>query len=447
LLQHFRNIHPGLNCADYEETSLVQSDTSFPRKCGFCSHRFKSRQDRIDHIADHFKKGKSMLDWNDDGDDNNDSDDMDDDDNNDDKPSGDGFFGGSSGSFGDPPAPQGPPGPKHNGSGNNDDSGPSYGPSGDYGVFQQFTELNSNDTGGQSSSPPLCANQSSIHKQGEEGVGRLETSQQHQRPTERPVPDDQQRQQLPPNPGEQYSTIIQRLLSALSPEHSHTTEVDKNTLAGDVVPRALISASDQMKMSSSELEDIQKLRAMISAHESSTEWCNPHNPEDSALQSPKELNNAEQRPGASILRRLYRTNDSRVPIVDENCQNPAEDSALQTPKEPNNTEQRPGASILRRLYRTNDSRVPGLDENCQSGVFAGLGVFDQASVSIEKPSPKVPSSSLHISLNQANWSKVDLLDHQFGRSVPNAGNNTEWNGRSILNIIAALQKVIMNSRP
>lgn len=51
LSQHFRNIHPGLNSADYEAESVVHSDTSFPRKCGFCPHRFTSRQNRIDHIA------------------------------------------------------------------------------------------------------------------------------------------------------------------------------------------------------------------------------------------------------------------------------------------------------------------------------------------------------------------------------------------------------------
>jgi serine/threonine protein kinase len=80
--QHFRNVHPGLDCADYEEASIVQSDTAFPRKCGFCTHRFVSRQDRIDHIADHFKEGKCMLEWNDD--DSSDSDNTDDDDDNND---------------------------------------------------------------------------------------------------------------------------------------------------------------------------------------------------------------------------------------------------------------------------------------------------------------------------------------------------------------------------
>jgi hypothetical protein len=63
--QHFRNIHPGLKCDDYGESSIVSSETEFPRKCGFCKHRFESRQERINHIAEHFKQGKCMLDWND----------------------------------------------------------------------------------------------------------------------------------------------------------------------------------------------------------------------------------------------------------------------------------------------------------------------------------------------------------------------------------------------
>ncbi|KNG48858.1 dual specificity mitogen-activated protein kinase kinase 1 [Stemphylium lycopersici] len=89
-VQHFRNIHADVNPDDHEETSIVYSETEFPRKCGFCRHRFASRQERIDHIADHFKQGKCMLDWRDDED--NDGNDSTDDDN-DDRPSGDGFDG------------------------------------------------------------------------------------------------------------------------------------------------------------------------------------------------------------------------------------------------------------------------------------------------------------------------------------------------------------------
>jgi hypothetical protein len=85
--QHFRNIHPGLKCEEYEESSIVCSETEFPRKCGFCKHRFESRQERINHIAEHFKQGKCMLDWND-SDDSDASDNTDNDDD-DDRPSDD----------------------------------------------------------------------------------------------------------------------------------------------------------------------------------------------------------------------------------------------------------------------------------------------------------------------------------------------------------------------
>ncbi|KAJ5055694.1 hypothetical protein J3E72DRAFT_227946 [Bipolaris maydis] len=98
-VQHFRNIHADVDPDQYEEASVVYSETEFPRKCGFCRHRFSSRQERIDHIADHFKQGKCMLDWRDD-DDNSGGDDSTDDDN-DDRPSGDGFDG--SPSFQPPP--------------------------------------------------------------------------------------------------------------------------------------------------------------------------------------------------------------------------------------------------------------------------------------------------------------------------------------------------------
>ncbi|KAF1349513.1 hypothetical protein EJ07DRAFT_39178, partial [Lizonia empirigonia] len=121
-VQHFRNIHPDVNSDDHEASSIVCSETEFPRNCGFCKHRFDSRQDRIDHIADHFKQGKCMLDWNDDGDDDN-SDSDNNDDNNDDsddhKPSDDGFDG----------APSHPPPESHP----HDDFGSQYYGGGDYG--------------------------------------------------------------------------------------------------------------------------------------------------------------------------------------------------------------------------------------------------------------------------------------------------------------------------
>lgn len=92
--QHFRNIHPDVNSDEYEQASVVSSETEFPRNCGFCKHKFDSRQDRIDHIAEHFKQGKCMLDWNDESNDDADNSDNTDDDDDNDKPSGDGSDSG-----------------------------------------------------------------------------------------------------------------------------------------------------------------------------------------------------------------------------------------------------------------------------------------------------------------------------------------------------------------
>jgi len=94
-VQHFRNIHPGVDADDHEETSIVCSETEFPKGCGFCRHYFVSRQDRIDHIADHFKAGKCMLDWREE-DNNNGNEPYHTEDNNDNESTGNGFGGAGS---------------------------------------------------------------------------------------------------------------------------------------------------------------------------------------------------------------------------------------------------------------------------------------------------------------------------------------------------------------
>ncbi|KAF2820381.1 hypothetical protein CC86DRAFT_471467 [Ophiobolus disseminans] len=144
--QHFRNIHPGVNCDDFEEASVVCSETEFPRKCGFCKHRFESRQERIDHIADHFKQGKCMLDWND-SDDSDNSDNTNDDD--DDKPSDD-DSDGSRPAYQPPQRdPRGGLDPKYY-DGGSDRSGNSGGAQG--GFFQfQLSQLNEGQSGPRSS--------------------------------------------------------------------------------------------------------------------------------------------------------------------------------------------------------------------------------------------------------------------------------------------------------
>lgn len=128
------------------------SETEFPRRCGFCRHHFVSRQERIDHIADHFKQGKCMLDWNEDVVDGHDSDNTDDDDD-DDRPSGDGFDG-SRPSYPPPRSdPRGDPSSKYyDGSGSSDSGGQP--PNGGFFKFKlsQFEE-------GGNGSQSLCANQ------------------------------------------------------------------------------------------------------------------------------------------------------------------------------------------------------------------------------------------------------------------------------------------------
>ncbi|PVI06658.1 hypothetical protein DM02DRAFT_609459 [Periconia macrospinosa] len=148
--QHFRNCHPGVDCNKFEEASVVYSDTAFPKKCGFCTHRFASRQDRIDHIAEHFKEGKSMLEWNDN--DNNDSDNTDDDDDsNDDRP-GSGGSGGnqpffSPGKDNQPDGSSSKDGGNGGGGGGGSDSSSGYQQQTEGGFFQfQLSQANTNTT-------------------------------------------------------------------------------------------------------------------------------------------------------------------------------------------------------------------------------------------------------------------------------------------------------------
>jgi serine/threonine protein kinase len=146
--QHFRNIHPGLKCEEYEESSIVCSETEFPRKCGFCKHRFESRQERINHIADHFKQGKSMLDWND-SDDSDVSDNTDNDD--DDRPSDDDSDNGRSSYEPPPNDPRGGTAKWYgggSGGGGYTDGGSSSGAQGGYFQFQ-LSQLSEGETGRQ----------------------------------------------------------------------------------------------------------------------------------------------------------------------------------------------------------------------------------------------------------------------------------------------------------
>ncbi|KAN0105883.1 hypothetical protein V8E51_008759 [Hyaloscypha variabilis] len=65
-LQHFDNLHPHVPCDDYVRSSHFSVDSNFPRRCGFCSHRFIHWKDRVEHIGVHFHdEGKDMTQWND----------------------------------------------------------------------------------------------------------------------------------------------------------------------------------------------------------------------------------------------------------------------------------------------------------------------------------------------------------------------------------------------
>jgi serine/threonine protein kinase len=173
--QHFRNIHPGLNCADYEQASIVESDTEFPKKCGFCTHRFTERQDRIDHIAEHFKQGKCMLDWIDDDDEHSgDSDSTDDNDDDNDRPDSGGF--GNNKPFYSPNQDQcGGSGSKHNGS-SGSGSGAQQPPQGGYFQFHLTQSAETEATGALRVDGHIESNSKSSSPDEQHVPGRLATT-------------------------------------------------------------------------------------------------------------------------------------------------------------------------------------------------------------------------------------------------------------------------------
>lgn len=64
--QHFKSVHPHLQASDYEPSSYFPIESDFSRHCGFCTARFGTWKDRLNHIAEHFETGrKHMRDWRD----------------------------------------------------------------------------------------------------------------------------------------------------------------------------------------------------------------------------------------------------------------------------------------------------------------------------------------------------------------------------------------------
>ncbi|KAF2628916.1 hypothetical protein BU25DRAFT_409413 [Macroventuria anomochaeta] len=213
-VQHFRNIHPDVNSDEYEQSSILCSETEFPRNCGFCKHKFDSRQDRIDHLADHFKQGKCMLDWNDESNDDGDNTDNNDDDDDNDKPSGDGYDGAPS-----HPPPESDP---------RDDFGFKYYGGGDYG--------GGGSGSGSSLLPDSCFQLQLPSKPEKVDITKqLQGGQQHiqQRPSSTPELDEQSSSPEPIST-EQCST---------PGKHASTARDDQTSLAGDALSGRLVGGA------------------------------------------------------------------------------------------------------------------------------------------------------------------------------------------------------------
>ncbi|CAG5138359.1 uncharacterized protein ALTATR162_LOCUS322 [Alternaria atra] len=252
-VQHFRNIHPEMNPEDFDEASTVISETEFPRKCGFCRHRFESRQERIDHIADHFKQGKCMLDWRDEED--NDSHDSADDDN-DDGPSDDGFGGKPSPDS--PLDPRGGSSSKYSGNGGSGSS--SAGPPSNGGFFQfQLSQL---------------------------GESQLDCADQHIKPTILSPNISQSSISLPESNTSGSSRSVSTVANSLRDGRIRAEEHDKDHLAGDVlaqsVKKELLTSSMDDRTDSSLLEHPhwKHSRADIGAEARSSPTLSRTKPED-----------------------------------------------------------------------------------------------------------------------------------------------------------------------
>jgi hypothetical protein len=65
-LQHFDNVHPHVPGEDFVRNSHFWVDGNFPRRCGFCQHRFIHWKNRVEHIGAHFHDhAKDMTEWRD----------------------------------------------------------------------------------------------------------------------------------------------------------------------------------------------------------------------------------------------------------------------------------------------------------------------------------------------------------------------------------------------
>lgn len=61
LVQHLHLVHYLDTLPLIDEWKI--GDTAIPSRCGFCEHTMNTWQERVDHLAGHFRKGSTMSDW------------------------------------------------------------------------------------------------------------------------------------------------------------------------------------------------------------------------------------------------------------------------------------------------------------------------------------------------------------------------------------------------
>ncbi|KAF5650717.1 hypothetical protein F52700_259 [Fusarium sp. NRRL 52700] len=64
LRQHLRLFHQNASFIEWSMMSWRIKVPAIRSRCGFCDHKMANWEDRIHHISDHFKLGKTMADWN-----------------------------------------------------------------------------------------------------------------------------------------------------------------------------------------------------------------------------------------------------------------------------------------------------------------------------------------------------------------------------------------------
>ena len=63
LIAHLRSHHSTINASQVAATGRFTVDSKWPRQCGFCGVRFKTWDERMEHIGSHFQDGLDMSSW------------------------------------------------------------------------------------------------------------------------------------------------------------------------------------------------------------------------------------------------------------------------------------------------------------------------------------------------------------------------------------------------